>query len=333
MVKKPFKIFKDKDASLRYLKGKTISILGYGSQGRAQALNLRDSGLEVIIGLPRNNKDRKVAFKDGFKVYTPEEAVKRGDLISVLAPDHKHKELYEKSIKKNLSLGKTLVFAHAYSIYFKLIKPPDYIDIILVAPHGPGELLRKLYLEKKGMTSFVAVQKNYSKKGLNKALAYAKGIGSTSEGAILTTFKEEAIGDLFGEQAVLCGGLSELLRCGFETLVESGLSPENAYFECVHQIDLIVELIKRYGIAGMFDKISRTAEFGSYISGKRVINKKGMEKILSEIKKGDFVRRWTNESKIGMKNYKRMRKYWKIYPLQKTWKRLNRQFFKGRGNS
>jgi ketol-acid reductoisomerase len=324
MIKKSFKIYKDKDASLKYLKGKTISILGYGSQGKAQALNLRDSGLEVIVGLPGNNKDRKVALKDGFKVYTPEKAVKIGDIISVLAPDHKHKELYDKGIQKNLYPGKTLVFAHAYSIYFQLIKPPEFIDVILVAPHGPGELLRKLYLGKKGMTSFVAVEKDFSKNALNKAIAYAKGIGSTKAGAILTTFEDEAIGDLFGEQAVLCGGLSELLRCGFETLVESGLSPENAYLECVHQIDLIVELIKNYGMAGMFDKISQTAEFGSYVSGKMVINKKGMEKILSGIKKGNFVRRWTNEYKSGMKNYKKMRKYWKNHLLQKTWERLNK---------
>jgi ketol-acid reductoisomerase len=324
MVKRPFKIFKDKDASLRYLKGKTISILGYGNQGRSQALNLRDSGLKVIIGLPGNNKDRKVAIKDGFKVYAPEKAVRIGDIISVLAPDHKHRELYDKSVQKNLSPGKTLVFAHAYSIYFKLIKPPDYIDIILVAPHGPGELLRKLFLEKKGITSFVAVEKDYSKKGLYKALAYAKGIGSTRAGAILTTFRDEAVGDLFGEQAVLCGGLSELLRCGFETLVESGLSPENAYFECVHQIDLIVELVKKYGIAGMFEKISQTAEFGSYISGKKVLNKKGMGKILWEIKKGDFVRRWTDEYKCGMKNYKKMKMDWKNHLLQKTWEKLSR---------
>lgn len=323
MAKRPFKIFKDKDASLRHLKGKTISILGYGNQGKAQALNLRDSGLEVIIGLPGNNKDGKLALKDGFKVYTPEKAVKIGDIISVLAPDHMHKELYEKSIKKNLAPRKTLVFAHAYSIYFQLVKPPKFIDVILVAPHGPGELLRKLYLKKKGMTSFVAVENDYSKNGLNKALAYAKGIGSTRAGAILTTFKDEAIGDLFGEQAVLCGGLSELLKSGFETLVESGLSPENAYFECVHQIDLIVELIKKYGIAGMFERISQTAEFGSYISGKRVIDKKGMSKILSDIKKRDFVRTWMRESESKMRDYKRMKRDWKNHLLQKTWEKLS----------
>lgn len=318
------KIYKDKDASLKYLKGKTISILGYGSQGKAQALNQRDSGVEVVIGLPGKSKDIKPALKDGFKVFRPHKAVQIGDLISVLAPDHKHKELYEKSIQKNLSPGKTLVFAHAYSLYFKQIRPPEFIDVILVAPHGPGELVRKLFLEGKGVTSFIAVEQDYSGKALDKALAYAKGIGSTRAGAILTTFKDEAIGDLFGEQAVLCGGLSELLKSGFETLVESGLSPENAYLECVYQLDLIVELIKKYGIAGMFSRISQTAEFGSYASGKKVINRKQMKNILSEIKNGNFARKWIKEYESGMKNYKQMKKTWKNHKLQKTWEKLNK---------
>lgn len=318
------KIYKDKDASLKYLKGKTISILGYGSQGRAQALNLKDSGLDVIIGLPERSKDIKAALKDGFKVFRPHKAVQIGDIISVLAPDHKHKEIYEKSIQKNLSSRKTLIFAHAYSIYFELIKPPEYVDVILVAPHGPGVLVRKLFLEGKGVTSFIAVKQDYSGKALDKALAYAKGIGSTKVGAILTTFKDEAIGDLFSEQAVLCGGLSELLKSGFETLVESGLSPENAYLECVYQLDLIVELVKKYGIAGMFDRISQTAEYGSYVSGKKVINKNQMKNILSKIKNGNFARKWMKEYEKGMKNYKKMKRYWESHLLQKTWERLNK---------
>ena len=317
------KIYKDKDASLKYLKGKTVSILGYGSQGRAQALNLRDSGLKVAIGLPAKSKDIKTSLKDGFKVYTPEKAVQTGETISVLAPDHKHKELYEKSIHKNLSPGKTLVFAHAYSIHFGLIRPPEFVDVVLVAPHGPGELVRELYLEGKGITSFIAVEQDYSGKALDKALAYAKGIGSTKAGAILTTFKDEAIGDLFGEQAVLCGGLSELLKSGFETLVESGLPPENAYVECVYQLDLIVELVKKYGIAGMFGRISQTAEYGSYVSGKKVVNKNQMKNVLSKIKNGNFARKWMKEYEKGMKNYKRMKRYWESHLLQKTWERLN----------
>ncbi|MCJ7457962.1 MAG: ketol-acid reductoisomerase, partial [candidate division Zixibacteria bacterium] len=269
-------------------------------------------------------KDRKIAVKDGFKVFSPEDAVKKGEIISVLAPDHKHKELYEQSIKKNLSSRKTLIFAHAYSIYFELIKPSEYVDVILVAPHGPGVLVRKFFLEGKGVTSFIAVEQDYSGKALDKALAYAKGIGSTKAGAILTTFKDEAIGDLYGEQAVLCGGLSELLKSGFETLVESGLSPENAYLECVYQLDLIVELIKKYGIAGMFDRISQTAEYGSYVSGKKVVNKNQMKNILSEIKNGNFARKWMKEYESGMKNYKQMKKSWKNHLLQKTWEKLNK---------
>ncbi len=319
-------VYKDKDASLKYLKGKPISILGYGSQGRAQALNLKDSGLEVRVGLPSKSKDRRTALRDGFKVDTPEKAVQTGEIISVLAPDHKHGEVYEDSIRKNLSPGKTLVFAHAYSVHFKLIKPSAYADVILVAPHGPGVLVRKLFLERKGVTSFIAVKQDYSGKALDKALAYAKGIGSTKAGAILTTFKDEAIGDLFGEQAVLCGGLSELLKSGFETLIESGLSSENAYLECVYQLDLIVELIKNYGIAGMFDRISQTAEFGSYVSGKNVVNKNHMKKVLSEIKSGNFARKWAKEYESGMKNYKKMKGYWRKHQLQRIWERLNRFF-------
>jgi ketol-acid reductoisomerase len=318
------KIYKDKDASLKYLKGKTISILGYGSQGRAQALNLRDSGLEVIIGLPGKSRDLKTALKDGFKVFQPHRAVQIGDIISVLAPDHKHKELFEESIRKNISPGKTLVFAHAYSIYFGLVKPSGFVDVILVAPHGPGVLVRRLFLEGKGVTSFIAVEKDYSGQALDKALAYAKGMGSTKAGAIQTTFEDEAIGDLFGEQAVLCGGLSGLLKAGFETLVESGLSPENAYLECVYQLDLIVELIKNYGVAGMFDRISQTAEYGSYISGKKIVNKNQMKKVLSVIRNGNFARKWSGEYKSGMKNYKQMKRYWRNHLLQKTWKRLNK---------
>ncbi|HVP36126.1 MAG TPA: ketol-acid reductoisomerase [Terriglobales bacterium] len=318
------KIYKDKDASLKYLRGKTISILGYGSQGRAQALNLRDSGLKVIIGLPGKSKDIKAALKDGFKVLRPDKAVGIGNIISVLAPDHTHKELYEDSIRKNLSPEKALVFAHAYSIHFGLIKPSEFVDVVLVAPHGPGVLVRELFLEGKGVRSFIAVEKNYSGKALDKALAYAKGIGSTKAGVIQTTFEDEAIGDLFGEQAVLCGGLSELLKAGFETLVESGLPPENAYLECVYQLDLIVELIKKYGIAGMFDRISQTAEYGSYLSGKKIIDKNQMTKVLSGIKNGKFTGRWMKEYENGMKNYKKMKRYWKNHLLQKTWEKLSK---------
>ena len=305
------KIYKDRDADLRYLRGMPIAIIGYGSQGRAQALNLKDSELQVIVGLPRKSNSIKTARKDGFEVYSTEKAAKLGQIISVLAPDHLHKKIYDDQLKKNLSPGKTLLFACGFSIYFKLIVPHKDVDVLLVAPHAPGEQVRKFFLEKKGVPCFIAVEQNYSGRAKQKALAYAKAIGSTKVGAIQTTFGNESIGDLFGEQAILCGGLTKLLKAGFEVLVESGLPPENAYLECVHQLDFIVNTIKSYGIAGMFDRISKTAEYGSYLSGKRVINdrtKKEMKKILKEIKDGSFAKRWIKEYESGMKNYRNLKR-------------------------
>jgi ketol-acid reductoisomerase len=328
------KIYKDKEAHLRYLKGKTIAIIGYGSQGKAQALNLKDSGLNVIIGLPKKSKSLMIAKKDGFKVFTTEKATQLGDIFSILAPDHLHQEIFESQIKKNLGPNQALIFAHATTIYFKLIQPPKYVDVILVAPHGPGELLRKggacplrfseaykglpYKIPPTRMTAFLAIHQDYSGNAKKIGLAYAKGVGLTKDGIIQTTFKDEAIGDLFGEQAVLCGGLSELIKSGFETLVEDGLSPENAYLECVHQIDLIVNLIKSYGIAGMYNRISQLAEYGSYLSGKRVINKAQMKKILDQIKNGTFIKNWIKEYKGGMRNYKKMKKAYQKHLLEKT---------------
>jgi len=339
-LQKNLKIYQDKDAHLRYLNGKTISIIGYGSQGKAQALNLKDSGLNVIIGLPKKSKSIKIAEKDGFKVFTTEKATQLGDIISVLAPDHLHQEIFENQIKKNLKPNQALIFAHATTIYFKLVQPPKYVDVILLAPCGPGELLRrgracplpfsgahkglpyKIFLPR--ITSFLAIDQDYSKKAKKIGLAYAKGAGLTKAGIIQTTFKDEAIGDLFGEQAVLCGGLSELIKSGFETLVEDGLSPENAYLECVHQIDLIANLIKSYGVAGMYNRISKLAEYGSYLSGKRVINKDQMKKILERIKNGTFIKDWIKEHKGGMKNYKRMKKAHQDHLLERTGKKMRK---------
>jgi len=311
------RIYKDKDANLRYLKGKKIAIIGYGSQGQAQALNLRDSGLDVIIGLHQESKRKAKARRDGFAVYPTEKAAEMGSVIAMLAPDHLHKEIFNKQIRDHLEPKDVLIFAHAFSIHFDLVIPPEFVDVILVAPHGPGELTRQRFLEKKGITSFIAIHQDYSKKAKKIALAYAKAIGATKGGAMLTTFKDEAIGDLFGEQAVLCGGLAELLKSGFETLVEDGLPPENAYLECVYQIDLIVELIKKYGIAGMFDRISRIAEFGSYLSGKRVINKAQMKKILARVKNGSFTKKLIQEQKTNFKDYKKIKKSYKINLLEK----------------
>jgi len=320
------RIYKDKDANLRYLKGKKIAVIGYGSQGRAQALNLRDSGMEVIVGLHQKSKRKAKAKRDGFTVYDTEKAAELGNVIAILAPDHLHKEIFDNQIKEHLKPKDVLIFAHAFSIHYKLVIPPEFVDVILVAPHGPGELTRERFLEKKGITSFIAVHQDYSKKAKKIALAYAKAIGATRGGAMLTTFTDEAIGDLFGEQAVLCGGLAELLKSGFETLVEDGLSPENAYLECVHQIDLIVELIKKYGMAGMFDRISQIAEYGSYLSGKKVINKAQMKKILQQVKNGTFTRKWLEEQKTDLKNYKRMKKSYQAHLLERINEKMRKSF-------
>lgn len=326
MKNKPnLKIYKDRDADLKYLKGIPIAIIGYGSQGRAQALNLKDSGLQIIVGLPKNSKSVKTARKDGFEVHPTGEAAGLGQIISVLAPDHLHKKIYDDHLKRNLSAGKTLLFACGFSIYFKLVLPPKNVDVIMVAPHAPGEVVRQFFLEKKGVPCFVAVQQNYSGKAEKKALAYAKAIGCTKAGAIRTTFKDESIGDLFGEQVVLCGGLTELLKAGFEVLVESGLSPGNAYLECVHQLDFIVDTIKFYGIAGMFDRVSKTAEYGSYFAGKRVINdrvKKEMKKILKEIEDGSFAKRWIKEYESGMKNYLNLKRMTSKHPIEEISKKM-----------
>ena len=318
------RIYKDKDANLRYLKGKRIAIIGYGSQGKAQALNLRDSGMDVIIGLHKRSRSTVKAKKDHFPVYPTEKAAESGNVIALLAPDHLHKEIFDNQIRDHLGPNKTLIFAHAFSVHFNLVLPPRFVDVILVAPHGPGELTRERYLDIKGITSFIAIHQDYSKKARKIALAYARAIGATRGGAMLTTFKDEAIGDLFGEQAVLCGGLAELIKAGFETLVEDGLSPENAYLECVHQIDLIVELIKKYGIAGMFDRISQIAEYGSYLSGKKVINKAQMKKILNQVKNGTFARKWFKEQKTQMKNYKRVKKSYQTHLLEKISQKMRK---------
>jgi ketol-acid reductoisomerase len=322
-----FRIYRDKHADLKHLKDKIIAVIGYGNQGRAQALNLRDSGLKVLVGLPRVSKSIRQAQKDGFKVYSSEKATSLGDVISILTPDHLHKKIYHQQIESNLSCDKTLIFACGFSIHFKLVVPPDFLDVIMVAPHAPGEVMRKLFLEEKGVPCFIAVHQDQSGNAKKKALAYAKALGCTKTGVFETTFKEEAIGDLFGEQVVLCGGLTELLKTGFEVLVESGLPPENAYLECVHQLDFIVNTIKAHGISGMFDRISKTAEFGSYFTGKRVINarvKKEMKKILKEIEDGSFARRWMKEYEDGMRNYLKLKKQMIEHPIEKVSKKIRR---------
>lgn len=321
----PAKVYTDKDADLAVFKNKTIAVLGYGSQGHAHALNLKDSGVNVIIGLYKGSKSAAVAKKQGFKVYLTAEAVKRADVIMVALPDMVQADVYEQDIAPNLSKGKTLLFSHGLAVHFDLIKLPEDVDCIMVAPKGPGHMVRRLYQEGKGMPALIAVQQNKSRKAKKNALAWAKGIGSTRAGVLQTTFKEETETDLFGEQAVLCGGASALVQAGFETLVEAGYQPEMAYFECLHELKLICDLMYESGIAGMRFSISETAKYGDITRGPRVINsrtKTEMKKILKEVQSGKFTREWVKEYKGGLKNYNKLLKAGEKHQIEKTGSRL-----------
>jgi len=321
----PAKIYSDKDADLKYLKGKTCAVIGFGSQGHAHALNLKDSGCKVIIGLYPGSKSRDVALQHGFEVVDTAEAVRRADVIMVSIPDMKQADVYASDILPNLAKGKTLVFSHGLSIHFGLIHPHKDIDVIMVAPKGPGHLVRRLYVEGKGMPALIAVGQNKSKHAKQTALAWAKGIGSTRAGVLQTTFKEETETDLFGEQAVLCGGASALVQAGFETLVEAGYQPEMAYFECLHELKLICDLMYESGIAGMRFSISETAKYGDITRGPRVINagvKKEMKKILKEIQSGQFTREWVAEYRGGLKKYKQLLAKGEKHVIEKTGSRL-----------
>lgn len=286
-------------ASLAPLKSKAICVIGYGSQGRAQSLNLRDAGFRPVIGLPKGSRSITRARRDGFVVRATSEATRGADLIFVLAPDHLHAQIFTKEIAPQLTPGSMLVFAHATSIHFGLVRPPKGIDVVLLAPLGPGKRLRDLRGQRNGVVCFYAVHQQSSRNASKLALALAKGIGCLPAGAIETTFAAEALGDLFGEQAVLCGGLSELLQAGVDTLVRHGSTPANAYLECVYQLDLIVDLIKSDGLRGMFKHISPTAAFGAASAGSRVIprtSRQAMESLYSEIESGVFIRRWLKAS-------------------------------------
>jgi ketol-acid reductoisomerase len=321
----PAKVYTDQDADLGVFKNKTLAVLGYGSQGHAHALNLRDSGCKVLIGLYPGSKSRAVAEQHGFEVVDSGEAVRRADVIMVGLPDMKQADAYLKDIEPNLAPGKALLFSHGLSIHFGLIKPPKNIDIIMVAPKGPGHMVRRLYVEGKGMPALIAVGQDKSKKAKQLALAWAKGIGSTRAGVLQTTFKEETETDLFGEQAVLCGGASALVQAGFETLVEAGYQPEMAYFECLHELKLICDLMYESGIAGMRFSISETAKYGDITRGPRVINKQTktvMKKILKEIQSGKFTAEWVREYKGGLKNYKKLLAAGEKHPIEKTGQRL-----------
>lgn len=305
------KIYYDKDANLDDIKDKTIAVVGYGIQGRGQALSLRDSGLKVIVAQRKGGPNYDQAVKDGFKPVEADVAAKQADVIMLLVQDHIQAGLYKESIKKHLKAGKALMFSHGFNIHFGGIKPPKDVDVFMIAPKGPGALVRRQYEEGKGVPCLVAIHQNATGKALKIALAYAKGIGGTRAGVIQTTFEEETETDLFGEQVVLCGGTSELIKAGFHTLVDAGYQPEIAYFECLHELKLIVDLIYETGIQGMRKRVSDTAEYGDLSRGKRIITdktRKEMQKILKEIQKGKFAKEWMKENEEGRPNLTKWRK-------------------------
>jgi ketol-acid reductoisomerase len=312
--------FYEKDGSLASLQGKTIAIIGYGSQGHAHALNLRDSGLAVVVGLYPGSKSKSKAEAAGLEVLGVAEAAQRADVAMILLPDHVQGEVYRKDIAPHMSKGKTLMFAHGFNIHFNEIKPPADIDVSMIAPKAPGHRVRELFTEGVGVPALVAIAQNASGQALQNALAYAFALGCLKAGVIETTFKEETESDLFGEQAVLCGGVSELIRAGFETLTEAGYAPDIAYFECLHELKLIVDLIYEGGLSYMRYSVSDTAEYGDYTRGPRVITdetRREMKKILHEIQTGEFARDWLNENRTGRKQFLAMREAAKDQPIER----------------
>ena len=305
------KMYYDKDADLSVLKGVKVAIIGYGSQGHAQAQNLRDSGIDVVVAELEGTPNYKIAQDHGFKPVSAAKAAKDAAVIQILAQDNLQAKLYNEEIKQNLKKGKTLVFSHGFNIHYTQIVPPPDIDVIMVAPKGPGHLVRREYERGAGVPSLIAVYQDYSKKAKKKALAYAKGIGATRAGVLETTFAEETETDLFGEQAVLCGGASELVKAGFDTLVEAGYQPEIAYFECLHELKLIVDLMYEGGISYMRYSISDTAEYGDITRGKRVVSeetREEMRQILDEIQTGEFAREWILENMSGRPVYNSLKR-------------------------
>jgi ketol-acid reductoisomerase len=319
--------FYEKDGNIQDLKGKKIAIIGYGSQGHAHALNLRDSGLDVVVGLPTDSKSRAKATAAGLTVLTPAEAAKAADIMMVLVPDHIQGDLYNSDIAPNLTKGKTLMFAHGFNIHFGFIKPPADVDVSMIAPKAPGHRVREVFTEGSGVPALVAIHQDASGNALKNALAYAAALGSLRAGVIETSFREETESDLFGEQAVLCGGAAELIRAGFETLVEAGYAPEIAYFECLHELKLIVDLIYEGGLGYMRFSVSDTAEYGDYTRGPRIINaetRKEMKKILSEIQSGDFAKQWIGENKAGRQKFLAMRAEQADQPIENVGRELRK---------
>ncbi|MFW6296489.1 MAG: ketol-acid reductoisomerase [Halothece sp.] len=323
------RMYYDEDANLDLLTGKTVAIIGYGSQGHAHALNLRDSGINVIVGLYPGSKSKAKAEGAGLKVLNVADAAKAADLIMILLPDEVQRAVYKAEIEPNLEEGNILAFAHGFNINFGQIVPPDFVDVIMVAPKGPGHLVRRTYEQGEGVPCLFAVYQDATGQGRDRAMAYAKGIGGTRAGILETTFREETETDLFGEQAVLCGGLSALIKAGFETLVEAGYQPELAYFECLHEVKLIVDLVVEGGLATMRDSISNTAEYGDYTRGPRVVTeqtKAEMKKILSEIQTGQFAREFVLENQSGNPGFTAMRRQEAEHPIEEVGKDLRAMF-------
>jgi ketol-acid reductoisomerase len=321
----PAKVYTDKDADLANLQGKTCAVIGFGSQGHAHALNLQDSGIDVIVGLYKGSKSIPAAKEHGFETVEVADAVKKADIIFFATPDLRTAEVYEKEVKPHLTAGKALLFSHGFAIHFKTVVPPENVDVIMVAPKGPGHIVRRQYLEGKGVPALIAVYQNPSKKAKKLALAWAKGIGATRAGVLETSFKEETETDLFGEQTVLCGGLTALVQNGFETLVEAGYQPEMAYFECLHELKLIVDLMYESGIAGMRFSISETAKWGDVSVGPKIIDasvKKKMQRALKEIQNGKFAQGWIAEYKDGLKTYKALLAAGQKHPVEKVGEKL-----------
>ncbi|MGX6604077.1 ketol-acid reductoisomerase [Micromonosporaceae bacterium Da 78-11] len=318
-------VFYDDDADLSIIQGKKVAVIGYGSQGHAHSLSLRDSGVEVVVGLKEGSKSRAKAEEQGLEVKTPAEASAWADVIMVLAPDTAQRKIYTESIEPSLTAGKALFFGHGLNIRFELIKPPADVDVAMVAPKGPGHLVRRQYVDGKGVPALIAVEQDATGGAQALALSYAKAIGGTRAGVIKTTFKEETETDLFGEQAVLCGGTAALVQTGFEVLTEAGYAPEIAYFECLHELKLIVDLMYEGGISRMRYSVSDTAEFGDYVSGPRVINagvKQEMKKILAEIQSGEFTKALIADDEQGGTRLKQFRKEGAEHPIEVTGKKL-----------
>ncbi|OLB39859.1 MAG: ketol-acid reductoisomerase [Candidatus Rokubacteria bacterium 13_2_20CM_2_64_8] len=321
----PAKIFYDQDADLGLLKGRKIAIIGYGSQGHAHALNLRDSGQDVVVGLYKGSKSWAKAEKDGLKVAPVADAAKLGDVVMILLPDQTQRQVFEESIKGGLGRGKMLMFAHGFNIHFNQVVPPPDVDVTMIAPKAPGHVMRDLFTQGPGVPALVAVYQDVSGKARDMALAYGKGVGCTRAGVIETTFKEETETDLFGEQTTLCGGVSHLIKAAFETLVEAGYQPEIAYFECMHEMKLIVDLFYQGGLAYMRYSVSDTAEYGDYTRGPRVVSeetKVEMKKILSEIQSGQFAREWVLENQANRAQFLAMRKRDADHKIEEVGQRL-----------